>query len=328
MRKATSKVNFASAINGQKLARSNSEPASLSRKKHSNRIFWFQMTPALIILLIMTIAPAIYLISKSFTNSSLLDSNSQFIGLKNYQSVLTDSSQLHAARVTGIFVVLVVLIEMVSGLFFAQFLYKKTRANSVAGALLIVPFAVAPAVAAMIFRELLNPNYGWVDYFMGLVGLPPQVDWLGNSFTSWIALIVLDVWQWTPYVTLILIAGMSALPEEPLEAAAVDGANTWQIFRHISVRLMAPFIAIALVLRTIQAFKTFDSFLILTGGGPGDSTSPVNLEIYRVALQSFRVGYASSMAILLLIVTSILTPVLLRILGWATKSEVDKLAFK
>ena len=117
---------------------------------------------------------------------------------------------------------------------------------------------------------------------------------------------------------------MSALPAEPLEAAAVDGANSWQIFRHISVRLMAPFIGIALVLRTIQAFKTFDSFLILTGGGPGDSTSPVNLEIYRVALQSFRVGYASAMAILLLIITSILTPVLLRILGWATQTEVER----
>jgi multiple sugar transport system permease protein len=323
LRKST-QLSSASATTNHELARSNSEPAHLKRKKHSNHVFWLQMSPALIVLLIMTIAPAIFLISKSFTNSSLLDGNSQFMGLKNYQLVLTDSSQLHAARVTAIFVVLVVLIEMASGLFFAQFLYKKTRANSIAGALLIIPFAVAPAVAAMIFRELLNPNYGWIDYFMGLVGLPAHTDWLGNSVTAWSALVILDVWQWTPFVTLILIAGMSSLPAEPLEAAAVDGANAWQIFRHISVRLMAPFIGIALVLRTIQAFKTFDSFLILTGGGPGDSTSPINLEIYRVALQSFRVGYASAMAILLLIVTSILTPALLRILGWATQTEVDK----
>ena len=114
---------------------------------------------------------------------------------------------------------------------------------------------------------------------------------------------------------------MSSLPAEPLEAAAVDGANAWQIFRHISFRLLAPFIGIALVLRTIQAFKTFDSFLILTGGGPGDSTSPLNLEIYRVALQSFRVGYASAMAILLLIIISVLTPMLLCILRRATQSD-------
>ena len=322
MRGSVEKRDFASQARRRKLARFNAGPASYKSKKHSNRIFWLQMSPALSILLLMTIAPAIFLISKSFTNSSLLNSNSQLVGLQNYKSILTDSTQLHSSRVTLIFVVLVVLIEMSLGMFFAQFLFKNSRANSVAGALLIIPFAVAPAVSAMIFRELLNPNYGWVDYFMGLVGLPAHTEWLGNSTTSWIALIGLDVWQWTPFVTLILTAGMSSLPGEPLEAAAVDGASAWQIFRHITMPLMAPFIGIALVLRTIQAFKTFDSFLILTGGGPGDSTSPINLQIYRVALQSFRVGYSSAMAILLLIFISILTPFLLRLLGWATKTEV------
>lgn len=308
----------------QKLARHHAEPASPNRKRRSNAIFWWQMSPALSILLLMTVAPAIFLISKSFTNASLLNSNSQFVGLKNYQSIITDSSQIHAAKVTAIFIFSVVAIEMTLGLFFAQFLYHKTRTNTVAGALLIIPFAVAPAVSAMIFRELLNPNYGWVDYFMGMVGLPAHTEWLGNSFTAWVSLIGLDVWQWTPFVTLILTAGMAALPREPLEAAAVDGASGWQIFRHITMPLMAPFIGIALVLRTIQAFKTFDSFLILTGGGPGDSTSPINLQIYRVALQSFRIGYASSMAILLLIVISILTPLLVILLNRATRAEVQK----
>ena len=321
MRSESIELNQASTTITLKLARRQSEPAFPNKGRIRNRIYWLQMSPALIILLLMTIAPAIFLISKSLTNDSLLNSTSNFVGLENYQAILTDASLLHSARVTAAFVALVVLIEMIAGLFFAQFLYKKTRANSVAGALLIIPFAVAPAVSAMVFRELLNPNYGWVNYFMGLLGLPDQIDWLGNSFTAWVALVGLDVWQWTPFVALILIAGMSALPAEPLEAASVDGANAWQIFRHISFRLLAPFIGIALVLRTIQAFKTFDSFLILTGGGPGDSTSPMNLEIYRVALQSFRVGYASSMAIILLIVISILTPLLLKILSRATQNE-------
>jgi len=321
MKVRVNELDATSATSSVKLARRKSGPAFPKKGKMRNGIYWLQMSPALIILLLMTIAPAIFLISKSLTNDSLLSSNSNFVGLENYQSILTDASLLHSARVTATFVVLVVLIEMIAGLFFAQFLHKKTKANSVAGALLIIPFAVAPAVSAMVFRELLNPNYGWVNYFMGLLGLPDQIDWLGNSFTAWVALVGLDVWQWTPFVTLILIAGMSSLPAEPLEAASVDGANAWQIFRHISFRLLAPFIGIALVLRTIQAFKTFDSFLILTGGGPGDSTSPINLEIYRVALQSFRVGFASSMAIILLVAISILTPLLLRILSRATQNE-------
>ncbi len=321
MQKEVTEVDVASTTGGLKLARKNSGPALPKKQKNQNGIYWLQMSPALIILLLMTIAPAIFLITKSLTNDSLLNSTSNFVGLENYQSILTDASLIRSAKVTAIFVALVVIIEMAAGIFFAQFLHKKTRANSLAGALLIIPFAVAPAVSAMIFRELLNPNYGWVNYFMGLLGLPDQIDWLGNSFTAWVALIGLDVWQWTPFVTLILIAGMSSLSAEPLEAASVDGANGWQIFRHISFRLLAPFIGIALVLRTIQAFKTFDSFLILTGGGPGDSTSPLNLEIYRVALQSFRVGYASSMAIILLVAISVLTPLLLRILSRATQNE-------
>jgi len=271
----------------------------------------------------MTVAPAIFLFKNSLTNSSLLQDSSKFVGLNNYKDILTDPTQLHAGYVTLFYVIIVVALEMVLGLIFAHFLYQKSRANDIVGALLIIPFAVAPAVSAMVFRELLNPNYGWVDYFMGLVGLPSHVDWLSNSFTAWVAIVGLDIWQWTPFVTLICIAGLSAMSSEILEAASVDGASGWQAFRHITLPLLAPFIGIALVLRTIQAFKTFDSFLILTGGGPGDSTSSLNLSIYRVALQSFRIGYASAMAILLLIIISVLSPLLLRILSRVTRTEVQ-----
>ena len=148
MQNEVAEIDVASTTGGLKLARKNSGPAPLKQKKHSNRIFWLQMSPALLILLLMTIAPAIFLITKSLTNDSLLNSTSDFVGLQNYQAILTDTSLLHSARVTAIFVVLAVLIEMVFGLFLAQFLYQKSRANSVAGALLIIPFAVAPAVAA------------------------------------------------------------------------------------------------------------------------------------------------------------------------------------
>ena len=297
-------------------------PASPLRKKKSNRAFWVQMMPAMAILLLMTVAPAIFLFQKSLTNASLLQDSSKFIGLNNYKNILTDSTQLHAGYLTFFFILMAVSLEMILGMFFAQFLYQRSRANSITGALLIIPFAVAPAVSAMVFRELLNPNYGWIDYFMGLVGLPNHVDWLSNPVTAWVSIVGLDLWQWTPFVTLILVAGLSAVSGEILEAASVDGASGWQTFRHITFPLLAPFSGIALVLRTIQAFKTFDSFLILTGGGPGDSTSTINLAIYRVALQSFRIGYASAMAILLLIIISILTPLLLRVLSRVTRTEV------
>ena len=146
-------LEVASATSSVKLARRKSGPAFPKKGKKRNGIYWLQMSPALIILLLMTIAPAIFLITKSLTNDSLLNSTSDFVGLQNYQAILTDTSLLHSARVTAIFVVLAVLIEMVFGLFLAQFLYQKSRANSVAGALLIIPFAVAPAVAAAAVRD-------------------------------------------------------------------------------------------------------------------------------------------------------------------------------
>jgi multiple sugar transport system permease protein len=211
--------------------------------------------------------------------------------------------------------VVAVTIEMALGLALAVPLAAQSRSNNIAAALMLLPFAVTPAVSAMMFKELLNPNYGWVDHYMGVLGLPSHVEWLSHSNTAWVALIGLDVWQWTPFVALILMAGLQSLPKEPLEAAAIDGASTWQTFRHVTLPMLAPFLAIALTLRTIQAFKTFDSFKILTGGGPGASTEIINLGIYRVALQSFRIGAASALAMILLILLSLLVPILLRAVG-------------
>ncbi len=170
-------------------------------------------------------------------------------------------------------------------------------------------------VSGLVAKQLLNPNYGWIDYYLGRLGLPAHIDWLSGSGTAWTAIIGLDVWQWTPFVALILIAGLQSLPHEPVEAAAVDGASRWQTFRYITLPMLAPFLAIAVVLRTIQAFKTFDTFKILTGGGPGNSTEIVNLGIYRVALQSFRVGAASAMGMFFLIILSLFVPALLRVVG-------------
>ena len=276
---------------------------------------WALMSPVLVVLLLMTIAPAGYLIWSSLRNDTLLGGDGTFVGLQNYANALSDPGFIHSLLVTFGFVLVAVTAEMVLGLLLAVPLAAQSRSNNVAAALMLLPFAVTPAVSAMMFKELLNPNYGWVDHYMGVLGLPAHVDWLGNSTTARLALIGLDVWQWTPFVALILMAGLQAVPKEPLEAAAIDGAGSWQTFRHITLPMISPFIAIALVLRTIQAFKTFDSFKILTGGGPGSSTEVVNLGIYRVALQSFRIGAASAVAMILLILLSMLVPVLLRAVG-------------
>lgn len=295
-----------------------------ARKPRSHRgaaVPWLLSAPALGVLLVMTIAPAGYLLYASLRSDTLLGAGGGFVGLDNYVAALTDPGARTSLLLTCAFVAVAVLVQLGLGLLLAVPLAAQTRANNLAAMLLLLPFAVTPAVSALVMRELLNPNYGWVGYFMGLVGLPSDVEWLSNTSTAWIAIIGLDVWQWTPFVALILIAGLQAMPREPIEAAAVDGASGWQTFRHVTLPMLAPFIAIAVVLRTIQAFKTFDTFAVLTGGGPGDSTEIVNLAIHRVALQSFRVGAASAMAMLLLVLLLLLVPALLRVVGRSAGPE-------
>lgn len=273
------------------------------------------MSPALALLLVMTVVPTIYLVWSSLHNKTLLGLTDDFVGLRNFKDVLTNPDQLHGFQRTVLFVLAAVSVELLLGMLLAVPLAAQSRSNNIAATLLLLPFAVTPVVSALIFKELLNPTTGWIDYYMGQLGLPAHVEWLSNSNTAWLAIIGLDVWQWTPFVALILMAGLQSLPHEPREAAAIDGANAWQTFRHVSLPQLAPFIAIALVLRTIQAFKTFDSFALLTNGGPGTATEVVNLQIYRVALQSFRIGAASAMAMVLLILLLFLVPLLLRFAG-------------
>jgi multiple sugar transport system permease protein len=276
---------------------------------------WLLMSPSLALLLVMTVFPAAYIFWSSVHSQTLLGGSSEFVGLQNYTDAVTDPGQRHSLVVTVAFVAVAVVLELVIGLLLALPLAAQSRSNNVATALMLLPFAVTPAVSALVFRELANPNYGWIDWLMGVVGLPAHVEWLSNPSTAWIILIGLDVWQWTPFVALILMAGLQSMPTEPLEAAAIDGAGRFQTFRYVKLPLLTPFLAIAVVLRTIQAFKTFDSFKVLTGGGPGSSTENLNLDIYRVALQSFRIGAASATAVIFLLLLSLLVPLLLRVIG-------------
>ncbi|WP_249051912.1 carbohydrate ABC transporter permease [Cellulomonas fimi] len=298
-----------------------SNTASPRRRGFGQGLPWLLMVPALVVLLLMTIFPAAYLLWASLHGGTLLGGNGQFVGLQNYVDVLTSVDRLKGFALILVFVVVAVSIQTALGLALAVPLSAQTRSSNIATTIALVPFAVTPVVSALVFRELFNPNYGWVGYFMGLVGLPDDIAWLSSTPLAWVLLIGIDVWQWTPFVALILMAGLKSVPQEPVEAAAIDGASGWQIFRYVKLPMILPFMAIAVVLRTIQAFKTFDSFKVLTNGGPGTSTEIINLEIYRVALQSFRIGAASAIAIVFLILLLTLVPLLLRAVGRGTDEE-------
>ena len=273
------------------------------------------LAPALTILLLMTIAPAIYIFVSSLFNTELMNPGAaRFVGLGNYAQIVSTPGIWQSLGATVLFVVLAVAIELVLGLVLALLLARKMIESNLLTGLIILPMAMTPAVSALIFRELLDPNFGWVSYYLQAWHLSAQpIAWLSDATTSWIALIGLNVWQWTPFVALILLAGLQGIPQEPREAAAVDGANAWQSFVHVTLPLLRPFIAIALLLRMIDAFKTFDAIQVLTGGGPGTATETVNLSIYRVALQDFNVGAASALGVCFLLLLALVVGQLLRL---------------
>lgn len=274
------------------------------------------MAPAMLLLLAMTVFPAIYLLQASLFDFTLLGDSREFVGLGNYLEVFSSPALRSSILKMLLFVIVAVSIELIIGTALAVGLSKQTWFNNIASTILLLPLAVTPAVSALIFRQLLNPNFGWVDYYLRQFSIIDRpVEWLSNPVTAWIAILGLDVWQWTAFVALILMAGIQSLPQEPYEAALVDGASAMQTFRYLTLPMLRPFIGIAVVLRVIQAFKTFDSFKVLTDGGPTDSTEIVNLVIHRIALQSFRIGDAAALGIVLLVMVAVLAPLVLRVVG-------------
>lgn len=275
------------------------------------------VVPAVAVLLLMTVAPAIYLLWSSLFRFNLLAPEAgAFVGLENYANLLGSPDFIRHFGITLLFVVASVALELAIGLVVAVLLARKGPDLRIASGLLILPMAITPVVAALVWRALLNPNYGWVDYYLQSFGLIEEpIAWLSAPFSSWIALLALDVWQWMPFIALILLAGLQGLPTEPLEAAAVDGAGRLGMFRFITLPMMRPFIVIAVLLRTVDAFKTFGTVQVLTNGGPGDATEIINLSIYRVALQNFQVGTAAAMGIIFLIAVTVVIQQMLRVMA-------------
>jgi multiple sugar transport system permease protein len=278
-------------------------PPLLARLKQRWYI-WALLAPSLLILIGTTVYPFLYLLYESFFSTNLMNPDqSKFIGLQNFINVFTDYGVLIAFRNTFVYVFASVGLEFVIGLILALILNRDMAGTQIFTTLTIIPMAITPVVGALIWRHLLTPPVGWIDYYLMKFGLMhTPYEWLGHAGSAMMSAILVDVWQWTPFVALILLAGLRAQPVDPYEAAMIDGASRLQIFRFITLPFLKHFITIAVVLRLIDAFKTFGSVYVLTGGGPGNSTELVNLTVYRVALQSFRVGYGAAIGFIFLII--------------------------
>lgn len=273
---------------------------------------WLFVLPAIILVVAVIGVPLIYALYVSFFSRSGLSMT--FVGLRNYKVLFSDERFLNSLTTSLTFSVVAVTIEFTLGFALAWVFDRIISAKNWLVSVLLLPMMVTPIVVGNIWRMLYHPSAGLVNWFLGLIGIKGPL-WLSSITWALPAVIISDVWQWTPLMFLILLAGLQALPEEPFEAARVDGVNGWQEFRFITVPLMVPVMLVALLMRLLDAIKIFDQVFTLTHGGPGTATETLSFYIYKVGFMYFDSGYASALSFAFMLLIFVLSLAIFRIMS-------------
>ncbi len=204
--------------------------------------------------------------------------------------------------------------ELLLGFAVAVALFDITRGRRLANSLILLPMIVAPVITALLWRYLLDPQFGLVAQLMRAGGASDGIDWLGSRELALPSLMVVDVWQWTPFVILVFHAGMLAIPDEQFEAARIDGAGRLRILSSIVIPALVPQVLLVLLFRTIDAYRIFDTVFVLTRGGPGTATETIGLYTYRTGFSYFEMGYAMALSVFILVTVSIIAGIYIRLL--------------
>jgi multiple sugar transport system permease protein len=274
------------------------------------------LAPALAVLAALIIVPLVYSVVLSGYSWKLTDIDlpKRFAGLANYAELLGDPTVRTAVANTVIYVVAAVGCELVLGFVVASALFEMTRGRRLANALILLPMIIAPVITALLWRYLLDPQFGLVAQIMGVFGATSGIGWFGDQHLALPALIVVDIWQWTPFVILILHAGMLSIGEEQFEAAKIDGAGRLRILRRIVLPAIVPQILLVLLFRTMDTYRIFDTVFVLTKGGPGLATETIGLYTYRTGFSYFDMGYAMALSIFILVTVVIVSSVYIKLL--------------
>jgi multiple sugar transport system permease protein len=280
------------------------------RYNYRRPIFWF-LVPIAVFMGLFFLFPVLYEVYISFFDFSL-GRPMTFIGLGNYRTLIFDDQFIGSLRTTALFVVLAVGIQISFGLAIALLFHMESRIMSVIRTLIMIPTVFTPLVAGLVWKSLYHPDLGAVTYYLRELGINIGRGLLVERHLALGAIIVIDVWQWTPLMVIIILAGLKSIPTEPYEVGVIDGANRLQLFWYVTVPLLRPTLTVALLIRTLDALKIFDIIWATTNGGPGTVTTVANLRIYEVGIQQLRVGYAAALSNVLLLTGIILGIIFIR----------------
>lgn len=291
-----------------KMKKGTPSAAAIRKNKGDKFASWMFITPTMIFLGITALLPLLYSVYLSFFRLKLNLPNAvpEFVGLENYTRMFSDPTLLTSTLNTFLFAIVSVALEVVIGLFLAMALCSDKMWARICTSIFLIPMIMAPVAVGTLWRMMLDSTTGVINYFLSFLGVP-SITWLSSPKTAMISVILVNVWQLVPWVTIICAAGLKALPQDCLEAASVDGASNGQIFRKIVLPMMSPVLTVVVMLRFVDAFKVFDTVYVMTNGGPGSATEMLPNYIYKQGLKFFDAGYSASLAIIFVVVMTVIT---------------------
>lgn len=268
---------------------------------------WLTLAPTFAILIGLTLIPIVQLLVMSLHQIGWSGGAAlwRFVAFDNYHALLRDHLFHAGVANTLVFAVVGVAVQIVLGFALALFTSKILHGRAAYRTIFLLPILVPGIVVGAIWKLMYNADFGVINVLAGLVGVGPR-DWLGEPSLALASVIVVNIWHWTPFCYLLLLAGIESLPQDVYEAARVDGASAWQELIHITLPMMLPTIIVTLIFRLVVAFKVFDEVYLLTGGGPGTATEVVSFSIYRRFFTEDRAGYGSALSIVTLFIMALL----------------------
>lgn len=265
--------------------------------------------PALAVLTAVTVYPLIHVFYLSLLNRFLITNVSEFVGLGNYIALASDPRFLNSLYNTVYFTATSVSVELALGLSIALLINRTFRGRGLIRAVILVPWAVPTVVSARMWEWLYNPDFGLFNYLIGI-----KVNWLGSTFWAMNAVVAMDVWKTTPFVVLLLTAGLQMIPPDLYKAAEIDGAGRWCVFTRITLPLLMPVILVVLLFRTMDAFRVFDAIYVLTGGGPANSTETLSIYAYKTLFQTLSFGYGSCISVVVFLCVGVVSLLYIRLM--------------
>ncbi|PKA45283.1 sugar ABC transporter permease (plasmid) [Rhizobium sullae] len=283
--------------------------------------YWPFVVPALIVIAAVIVFPWVFTLWMS-VNSWTLGQAQVFSGWDNYLRLAVDMRFWESLWHTVLYTALAVIGPLFLGTLAALIFDAHFPLRGLLRGIFVMPMMATPVAIALVWTMMFHPQLGVLNYLLSLIGIGPQ-EWIYNQKSVIPSLVLVETWQWTPLIMLIVLGGLAALPREPYESAEIDGANAWQKFRYLTLPMIAPFLMIGVIIRSIDAVKSFDIIYAMTQGGPGTASETINIYLYNTAFSYYDIGYGSAMAVVFFVVIVALSFVLMMVRARANWSDTE-----